>query len=225
MTDAAYLFRKTSSERKRNGWGAYNKKGGRRKCSLPSDNLTAKQRKELNGVVETINTMEKLSYAEYKKLSKSMKEQYLTALFSIHNARVTDIAEMWGRADQNLRRSFNEEGIDISKLAHLSSAFKKKSPSHDWEVFLSNSYAKVSPPVEEPKAPPEAPSAVKLDDPDELDVPELVKGKLEDDVLLRVVSGTLNYEGDPYAIFEKVMLAIDPSKKYKVQVRFQACDY
>ena len=53
MTDEEYLFRQTERETKRTARGAAAKKCGSKskKCSLPSDYLSAKQRKGLNGKV------------------------------------------------------------------------------------------------------------------------------------------------------------------------------
>ena len=224
MKDEKYVFEQTSRERKRIARGAYAKKGGSRskRCSLPSDNLTAKQRKELNGAVETLNTMKIYTWDEFKRLPNTLKEEYLKILYE-HGARTLDIAEMWGKGGtSNLRVALSAFGIDSKELARKSPQYKKATPSKDWLKFLEDcramEAAKVSPPVEEEKAAPEPSGEVKLD------VPEIVRGNA-DTSLLKVISGTLNYEGDPAAIFEKVMLAIDPSKKYKMQVRFQVADY
>lgn len=213
MTDAEKMFRQTSKERK-NPRGAWAKKSGSRskRCSLPSDNLTAKQRKELNGAVETINTMKILSYDEWKVLSKSMKELYMEALFDQHNARARDIAEMWGRSETSLRNSMKWYGIDLGKFAKKSRAYKKRSADESWLAFLEGSRAvekeDLQESVEEEKMEQEAPETVKQPLP-------------KDDELLRVISGILNYEGDPAAIFQKALLALDPRKSYAIQIAYQ----
>lgn len=224
MKDEKYVFEQTSRERKRIARGAYAKKGGSRskRCSLPSDNLTAKQRKELNGAVETLNTMKIYTWDEFKRLPNTLKEEYLKILYE-HGARTLDIAEMWGKGGtSNLRVALSAFGIDNKEMARKSPQYKKMTPYAGWLKFLEDcralEAAKVSPPAEEEKAAPEPSGEVKLD------VPEIVRGNAEVS-LLKVISGTLNYEGDPAAIFEKVMLALDPSKKYKMQVRFQVYDY
>lgn len=213
MTDAEKMFRQTSKERK-NSRGVWAKKSGSRskRCSLPSDNLTAKQRKELNGAVETINTMKILSYDEWKVLSKSMKELYLEALFSQHNARVCDVAAMWGHSDVALREYAKRQGIDLARFAAKSRAYKKRSIDESWLAFLENSRAveieDLQEPVEEENVQQEAPESVKQ---------QLPKGN----ELLRVISGVLSYEGDPAAIFQKALLALDPSKSYTIQIAYQ----
>ena len=218
MTDEKYVFDQTSRERKRIARGSYAKKGGSRskRCSLPSDNLTAKQRKELNGAVETISKKQKLARQEWQKLSKSMKRQYLEILFLEHNARIKDIAEMWGIGQNNVWRMFNKAGVDVSDIVKKSKAYRKNSPSPEWLAFMAptreEKSEEVSPPIEKPKAPPAASDAVKLDD----SAPDTLKH-----IRLDVVSGSINYIGDPYAVFEKALLAIDPSKQYHIQIRFK----
>lgn len=221
MTDEKYLFEQTARERKRNARGSFAKKGGSRskRCSLPSDYLTAKERKELNGMVETINTMKVLSYDEWEKLSISMKKAYIEALYTLHNARIKDIAQMFGKRVNNLARTFEAYGIDVKTLSRKSKAYKKNTPSAEWESFLANSAAVSvnepevgSQPAEEENVAPAASDDVKHDDSE----PASLKP-----IRLDVVSGSINYIGDPYAVFEKALLAIDPSKEYHFQIRFK----
>lgn len=227
MTDEKYVFEQTLRERKRTARGAYAKKGGSRskRCSLPSDSLTAKKRKELNGKVETINLNKPITWGEWKRLSLSLKQQYIEALYVKHHARLGDIARMFGRGENNLSRDLADYGIDNKSLASKSKAYRRHKPSAEWESFLTNSASDSEPtapdvslPSEDTNVAPEPSPAVKLYGPEP-------SGGETDEELLKVISGTLNYEGDPSAIFEKVMLAIDPSKKYKIQVRFQVYDY
>lgn len=218
MTDEKYLFEQTARERKRNTRGSFAKKGRSRskRCSLPSDYLTAKERKELNGVVETVNTMKVLSYDEWKKLSPSMKAVYIEALFEMHQARVIDIAEMWGKTSGNLCKTFKNYGIDIGSMSKKSRAYKNKAPDDSWLDFVASATAlegqDSQEPVEEESVAPAASDAVKHDD----SAPSALKP-----IRLDVVSGSINYIGDPYAVFEKALLAVDPSKEYHFQIRFK----
>ena len=219
MTEAEKMFRQTSKERK-NPRGVWAKKSESRskRCSLPSDNLTEKQRKELNGKVETLNTMKIYTWDEFKKLPGTLKEVYLKALYD-HGARTLDISELWGKGGaSNLRTALSAFGIDNSELAKKSPQYKKATPSKDWLKFLEDcraiEKAEAPVPAEEPENAPAASDAVKLD------VPEIVRGEPAE-TLLKVVSGTLNYIGDPAAIFQKALLTLDPSKSYAIQIAYQ----
>lgn len=221
MTGEKYLFEQTSRERKRNARGSFAKKGGSRskRCSLPSDKLTAKQRRELNGAVETINLNKPMSYDEWAKLNLGLKHKYIEGLYTMHHARLKDIALMFGRSENNLSRTFKAYSIDFKTLSRKSKAYKKNTPSAEWESFLANSAAVSasepevgSQPAEEENVAPAASDTVKHDD--------SAKATLKP-IRLDVVSGSINYIGDPYAVFEKALLAIDPSKEYHFQIRFK----
>ena len=221
MTDEKYLFEQTSRERKRTARGAYAKKGGSRskRCSLPSDYLTEKQRKELNGPVETYDLMvnEPITIEKWKRFHPLVKRSYIKTCFKQHNARIHDIAVMLGKTDADLRRELKNNHIDFDAMARESKAFRKKKPSKEWLDFL-----------ELPNLP-----TLSYEDGKWIEKEKNVTQEASDDVkqanddvrtaeeLLEIVSGTLNYIGDPAAIFQKVMLALDPSKRYHIQVRYQ----
>ena len=97
MTDAEYMFRQTSAERKRNGRGDFNKKRkGGRFVRLPSDNLTAKEKRALNGTVEKYNLNKPVSWAEFKKWPKDLACEYIRRLEEAYNVRTEDLARMMG---------------------------------------------------------------------------------------------------------------------------------
>jgi hypothetical protein len=134
----------------------------------------------------------------------------------MHQARLADIANIWGKDAANLSMSLKHCGIDVGSLSRKSRAYKKKSPDKSWLDFVANATKLEGQgsqePVEEENVAPAASEAVKHDD----SAPTTLKT-----VRLDVVSGSINYIGDPYAVFEKAMLAIDPSKEYHFQIRFK----
>ena len=78
MTDAEYLFRQTSSERKRIGRGDYNKKRqGGKVIRFPSDGLSRKEKKALNGEVMTYRFYKPITWEEFKKLPNDIRQEYL----------------------------------------------------------------------------------------------------------------------------------------------------
>lgn len=221
MTDEKFVFEQTSRERKRTARGAYAKKGGSRskRCSLPSDYLTAKQRKELNGPVETYDLIvnEPITAEKWNRFHPLAKKSYIKTCFRQHHARLKDIAAMLGKSGSNFRKELRGLHIDVDALARESKAFRKKKPSEEWEEFLNLPNLPVIGWEEavrlqkEEKATQEASDGVKQANDDVSSA----------DDLLQIVSGTLNYIGDAAAIFQKVMLALDPSKQYHIQVRYQ----
>ena len=224
MTDEKYLFEQTSRERKRNARGSFAKKGGSRskRCSLPSDYLTAKERKELNGPVITysndIIVNEPITEERWRKLHPNVKKNFIKACFKQHHARLHDIAIMLGKADSNFRKELRSYNIDVDALARESKAFRKRKPSEEWMDFLKipelptiTSWEEAVRLQKEEKEAQEASDAVK----------QAVDDVRTADEMLKIVSGSLNYIGDPAAAFQKAMLAIDPSKEYHFQIRFK----
>lgn len=97
MTDEEYLFRQTSAERKRNGRGDFNKKRkGGRFVRLPSDNLTAKEKRAMNSEVTNYNMNVPVAWAEFKKWPQDLACEYIQRLEEAYNAKGEDIAGMLG---------------------------------------------------------------------------------------------------------------------------------
>lgn len=82
MTDERYTFIEDVKEKKRTARGYYNKvrQGGRMK--LPSDYLTAKEKKTLNGEVKTYSMNEKIPWKEFKFIPADIQKEYIENLIS-----------------------------------------------------------------------------------------------------------------------------------------------
>ena len=98
MTDAEYIFRQTSKERKRNGIGDFCKKRqGGKVIRFPSDHLSRKEKKALNGEVKTYNFRDPLTWEQFRKMPKDIKQQYLDTLTDkFRGVLLTMIAESMG---------------------------------------------------------------------------------------------------------------------------------
>ena len=97
MTDEEYIFRQTSAERKRNGRGDFNKKRkGGRYVRLPSDNLTAKEKRALNSEVTKYNLNAPTCWHEFVTWPKDLQVEYIQRLEEAYNAKGEDIAGMLG---------------------------------------------------------------------------------------------------------------------------------
>jgi hypothetical protein len=81
MTDEEYIFRQTERERKRDGWGTFNKKRqGGRNVRLPSDGMTKKEWAKMNGEVKTYDFSKLMSWAEFRKIPHDIQQQYLDSI-------------------------------------------------------------------------------------------------------------------------------------------------
>lgn len=115
MTDAEYMFRQTSAERKRIGRGDFNKKRkGGRFVRLPSDNLTAKEKRAMNSEVTNYNLNKPVSWAEFKKWPKDLACEYIRRLEEAYDVRTEDIAQMMGVSTWSLQQHRHKLGCSAA---------------------------------------------------------------------------------------------------------------
>lgn len=103
-------------QRKRIAQQAKHKKKGSksRKCSLPSDFLTAKERRERNGEVMTYNINKPMSWELFTQLSPEIQTEYLNNVQQNHGGTQTLIAKMLGVGVPRLRSYMTERGLQVT---------------------------------------------------------------------------------------------------------------
>lgn len=94
MTEAEHVFYSDIKEKKRTGYGAKNKKNGSRskKCSLPSDYLTRKEKQSLNGEVITWDMKKFYSYDEFKKMPSDIRIRYINSMMTRYDIGISTIS-------------------------------------------------------------------------------------------------------------------------------------
>lgn len=134
MTDERYVYTQDQRDRKRTASGARAKVSGSRskRCTLPSDNLTAAQKRKLNGQPESVNLNRPMTYLELKQLTPTLQFLYLGHLVTVHMARRVDLLAMLGIATATL---FNLEKKLPGKMEYKR---RSKSPASEWMAFLAN---------------------------------------------------------------------------------------
>ena len=207
MTDEEYVFNQTSWERKRVGRGVFSqKKGSRsRKCSLTSDYLTAKQKKELNGEMISYNLERPMTWTEFKFLPVAIQEKYIINMRDKYKGRMSDIAEMMGTMSNTLE-------THMKKMGYRDKCYfgrgGKPYPSEEWTNFLKEHgkvpYTCEALEVQKPEVAEEAPV---VEEPKKLQY--------------IATNGSLSYRGDPAVIFSKMLNALDMSKEYEIKINFR----
>lgn len=118
MTDERFVFTQDVRERSKMKTGAFHKKNGSKskKCTLPSDYLTAKQKKKLNGECETLKLNEPFrDWKQFKKYAVSMKMAYLDNLVHNYGAKQKDVADMFGVTVNTVYIHCKEIGFSFPK--------------------------------------------------------------------------------------------------------------
>ena len=128
MTDERYTFVQDIREKKRTARGYYNKvrQGGRMK--LPSDYLTAKEKKKMNGQVYTYSLADRLSWEQFKSLPNDLQMEYIDKLRR-NKARAKDIRE-WLCVSQHPFEEWCRENNVVFKKGKASALDKAV-----WETF------------------------------------------------------------------------------------------
>ena len=123
-------------QKKRTARGAYHRKGGSKskKCTLPSDYLTPKQLRELNGKVNTYYMNKPMDWKTFKSASQQIQVEYIDHLVSEYSIGKAGIAKMFGVSRTLVDQYF--------KSLPLKSQFKRGShqtPEQKalWAAFVS----------------------------------------------------------------------------------------
>lgn len=100
-------------EKKRIAQGARARKCGSksRKCTLPSDYLTAAQKKGLSGKVSTYNLSAPMTYSKFRVMPDDLQKEYLLKLRNEMGASQTAIGEMMQCSYETVRQTLIRHGI------------------------------------------------------------------------------------------------------------------
>ena len=134
-------------EKKRIAQGARARKCGSksRKCTLPSDYLTAAQKKGLNGKVSTYNLSGPMTYSKFRVMPDDLQKEYLLKLRNEMGASQTAIGEMMQCSPETVRQTLIRHGLS-TKLPRMSFESKLR-----WDAWLKgdqlNDRAEVPAPV------------------------------------------------------------------------------
>ena len=136
MTDERFVYNADLRDRKRAAQGARAKKGGSRSksCTLPSDALSASQKRKLNGSVESISLNSPMSWSRLRELTPTLQFLYLDHLVNEHKARRVDLCAMLGVATCTF---WNLQQKLPGKLLFNGNP---KKPAPEWERFMAVGY-------------------------------------------------------------------------------------
>lgn len=110
---------------------AARRKGGSKskKCSLPSDRMTQKQWNERCGQVMSYSIGKPMAWAEFTKLPKDLKEEYMNNLIEKYNANARTMADVFGVSVATVFRVVKNDDLNVTFL-------KGKHPSGEkYEAF------------------------------------------------------------------------------------------
>lgn len=140
MDDAKYLFLSDSKEKKDISWSA-RKKVTHTGCTLPSDYLSTKQKRKLNGEVFSVNIKKPMKYAAFKLLPRDIQQEYLDFVASEFACGQRDFAmDILGVHDDALHKYIVKVGLRSPWTRGKHSKLKK----NKWAKFITGQYASES---------------------------------------------------------------------------------
>ena len=231
MTDEKYTLISDIKEKKTTARSAFARKGGARskKCTLPSDYLTAAEKRRRNSPVSTVKLNQPITYAELKELSPSLRVLYLDHLIHEYRARQTDIAAMLGITPPTFYKF-------MKKLpGKLDFGAVRKKPAPEWLEFIGGQAPEITPPpleVIEPEIGPdfgiEEPEIVPPPEPDPepqvkvepltVELPLIIKPTVLPDKVTFSLTGTPGQLVDLLPVFTK------PDNKYRFELSLTLID-
>ena len=221
MTDVEFILREDARSKKSSGRGVYSRKCGSKSksCSLPSDRLTEKQKKELSGEVKTYNLSVRLSYAEFKQLPPDLMTEYVNRLVRTYGANFSDIAQSMGITSETLR-VFRDSHPGFPKFKPGGRSAWTKSTASEWAEFLKDKrysngavrFVDVEEVQESPDETVPIPDENAYTQGETVSTPEVEEPAVAETVQADAITVTLT--GTPQQIAEFISRITDPGFKY-----------
>ena len=128
MTDEEYLYRRDIADKKAAARSAARRVSGAKskKCTLPSEYLTAAQKKRLNGEVRTVNMNQPMKWEEFKALEPDTQTLYVSGLAHKYGITIGALAEMLGVS--------RTTAYNYSKGSW---GLQRRMTQAEWEAFLT----------------------------------------------------------------------------------------
>ena len=152
MKDEEYVFYQDIKEKKSTGRGAFHKKGGSKskKCTLPHEYLSKKEREKMNGECKTWNLNEFYTWEEFKSMPADIQEAYLVTLVGKYRASANMIGMgVFGLKSASIYRYFKNQGYyknikfyhkmtekDIKRFNEDLAAWRTPQPKDNWHSAL-----------------------------------------------------------------------------------------
>lgn len=155
LSDEEYVFRQDIREKKSTGRGVFHKKNGSKskKCTLPSDYMTRKEKMAMSGECKTYDMRKFYTYEEFKQFPDDIRLQYLNSLINRYDVTIAAIAdELFHITPTGLYKYLRKHEL----LQYINKAPNGKSAmALQGRARLMSAIEKANNPIEEPILEPE----------------------------------------------------------------------
>ena len=206
-------------QKKRIARGASHMKRGSKskKCTLPSDYLTAAQKRRLNGPVSTYKLDEPMNWESFKAMPEDLQKKYILNLQETYQTTDEMLGMMFGKSNVTVgkyRAILGIDGLGHSKFSHEEKIVRNAK----WNAFCNGVVGGKPGEIKEPEKVEEIESEEETGMADKNDVVEV---ETPVDILIpdHVSVSFIVDAGDIDKAFEKFKLVTIP--KGKVRIRFE----
>lgn len=149
MNDVRFTYVETQRERKGMANGARCKKGhrGPKKCTMPSDYMTRKEKEQLNGELTTWDMTKPYPWDDFKKMPDDIKIEYINRIINKYDVGLRAIAEHILYVDYKTVYS-HLVNHNLRQYLNMHRGNRKKTSENDIKKFLED--FKEAPEIEEP---------------------------------------------------------------------------
>lgn len=149
MTNEAYTMVETIRERKSMLSGARHKKGGSKskKCTLPSDTLTKREKEKMNGEMKVYNLKYPVTYSEFMDMPQDIKEEYIRSMQLRYHANASMLANAFRMTVNEFGEMMNGLGIVVNEITPDNNRLKIWNAAQP----VKRDMAVISKPPKEPK--------------------------------------------------------------------------
>lgn len=129
MTDEKFVLISEIKEKKNAARGSRNKvtRKGRR-VKLPSDYMTEKEKKAMNGEVKSFDLKQPMKWAEFCAMPDDLQKEYISRLQKLYRATDVAIGEMMGVSKASIYKKRMKFGLEGGE--------KGRSPLPEWNSFV-----------------------------------------------------------------------------------------
>lgn len=160
-----------------------------KKCSLPSDKITTKEWKERCGDVMSYQIGKPMVWAEFQRLPRDLKEEYLKMLIEKYSVNARNMADMFGVNPATVFRVVKNDGLDVKFLKGKHPVGEKKDA---YERFLRG-----EPSVEMEETCDVTQEEETIETPENvMDVAKIEDRRLKEVTKTRLDSFTMNFSGE-----------------------------
>lgn len=111
MRDEEYLFYSDINEKKRTGRSASKRnRTGKGAVRLPSDYMTAKEKRAMNGEVVTMSLREPMDWTAFRRVPDDLKSEYIQSLQDRFDVTYPMLAKMFGVCEHTVKRELARIG-------------------------------------------------------------------------------------------------------------------